>query len=381
MNLALSPDQMAFQHGVARFLAERHDHAAGWTGGACASAWAGLVALGVPGACLPERFGGLGYGPVEAMVICQELGRVVSVEPYLATCVLGAGVLGAGVLQTAGLAALQDAILPGVADGSVHLALAYAEPQGRFDPDDVAATARRVPGGWRLDGVKALALNAGRAAHLIVSARTAGSRRERAGLSLFLLPQDAPGLALRRFRTQDGLDAADLMLDGVMVPDALLLGQADQGLAVVEAVLEQANAAVCAMALGAMEEGLAMTIDYLRLRQQFGRALADFQALQHRLVELHMIVEETRSLVLAATAAMVDADPQERHQAVTAAKIHTGQAALQVGQECIQLHGGIGITAEHRIGRIAKRLLACATLFGDAAWHTARYDLATAEET
>ncbi len=368
MNLSLTDEQMELEAAVERYLGERYDHEAGWRDGGSDAAWAGLAELGLAGACLPERVGGLGGGPVETMLTMRAFGRHVVVEPYLATVVLGAGAL----LAAGG----PDALLGDVAAGTRQLALAYAEPQGRFDPEDQATTARRRGDDWELSGAKAFVLNGGRADDIIVAARTSGARRDAEGISLFLVPAGAAGLSLRRFRSQDGLDAADLVLAQVR---GTLLGEVGGGLPVLLGVLEAANVAVCAMALGTMEAGVAMTADYLRLRRQFGRHLAEFQALQHRMVELHMAVEETFSLVLAATAALEDGAPDERARAVAAAKIHTAGAALLVGQEVVQLHGGIGMTAEHRIGRLYKRMLSCATLFGDAAFHTGRYALETGE--
>lgn len=372
MNFTLSEEQRELGTSVERYLAERYDHEAGWRDGASAGAWSQLAALGITAACLPEPYGGLGGGAVETMLLMQAFGRFLVMEPYLATVVLGAG-----VIRAAGDAARAAAILPALADGNVQLCLAYAEPQGRFDAKDVRTAAHRVPGGWRLDGVKAFALNAPQADTLIVSARVAGERRDRAGICLFLMPRGTPGLGVRAFRTQDGLEAGDLVLDGVTVPEDALLGRLGEAIEILEPVLDEACVAVCAMAVGAMEESLAITADYLRLRQQFGRRLAEFQALQHRLVDMHMALEETRSLVLAAAAALAEEEAPARRRAVAAAKIQAAQAALLIGQDAVQMHGGIGITAEHRIGRYYKRLLTCATLFGDAAHHTGRYELVT----
>jgi alkylation response protein AidB-like acyl-CoA dehydrogenase len=358
LGLALSADQTAFGATLERFFAERYDADAGWQNGASVDAWAALVELGVTAASVPERAGGLGGGPAEMAVAMIAAGRSLAVEPLLATAVLGTA-----VLRHAGGA---ETLLAGIAGGTVHLATAYEEPGGRFDPAVVNTQAVQDGTRWRLSGVKSFVLNAGDADHLLVSARCDD------GITLFIVGRAATGLTLRRFRTQDGLDVADLMLDGV---PALPLGQPGGALGILAPALEEACIAVCACALGAMEAALAATTDYLSLRRQFGRPLASFQALQHRMVDMHMAVEETRSLLLAGIEALESLPCAERSRAVAALKIHTASSAIAIGQEAVQLHGGIGMTADGKVGRWYKRLLACATLFGDAAYHTGRYPL------
>jgi alkylation response protein AidB-like acyl-CoA dehydrogenase len=364
LGLALSADQLAFGETVDRFFAQRYDADAAWRAGASAPAWAALAELGLTAATVPEAAGGLGGGAAEMAVAMIAAGRRLAVEPLLATAVLGTA-----VLRHAGGA---EALLAGVAKGSIQLATAYEEPGGRFDPAMVKAQAREAGDGWRLSGVKSFALNAADADHLLVTARTTS------GITLFTVENGALGLTLRRFRTQDGLDVADLVLDGV---PATLLGEPGAALDILAPALEEACVAVCACALGAMEAAVAATAEYLSLRRQFGRALASFQALQHRMVDMHMAEEETRSLLLAAIEALDGPVSAERARAVAALKIHTATAATAIGQEAVQLHGGIGMTADGKVGRWYKRLLACATLFGDAAYHTGRYRLAAGDDS
>lgn len=373
MNFDLTEEQALLADSLARYLGQSHDQRAAWQDGPSPRRWRDFAELGWLGASLPEALGGSGGGAVETMVIMEAFGRALVVEPYVATVLLGAG-----TILRAGDAGRAERLIQRVTGGGLQLAVAAVEPQARFDLNDVATTAERRGGGWVLSGAKAPALNAPDADLILVSARTGGARRDCDGISLFLVPRDAAGLRLRGFRTQDGLVAGDLRLDEVALDGDALLGPAGQGLDALESVENDAALAVCAMAVGAAEAAVAATAEYLRVRQQFGRPLASFQALQHRVVDMHVLVEELRSLVLAATATAESDDGAARRRAVSAAKIQLGTTARLVGQEAVQMHGGIGMTEEYAIGRYCKRLLACATLFGDADHHLGRYDVAAA---
>ncbi len=364
MNFDLTDEQALLARSLEGYLTDRYTPAVQTPG----THWSDFAALGWLGAALPETAGGSGGGPVETMVVMEALGRHAAIEPYLATVVLGAG-----LLRLADDPASTTALLAGVADGSCQLAVGYAEPQARFDLHDVATKAARVADGWRLDGRKVMVLNAPGAEVLIVSARCTGARRDRDGIGLFLVPRDAPGLHLRSYITQDGLAAADVVLTDVLLPASAQLTGPFRGGAALEAVVDAASAALCAMAVGCMVACLEATTGYLRLRRQFGRPLASFQALQHRLVDMQVALEESRSLVLAATIAL-EAGHGVR-KAVSAAKIHVGEAARLIGEEAVQMHGGIGMTDDYPIGRLYKRLLTCATLFGDVDHHVGRYAL------
>jgi len=373
MNFDLTEDQVLLAQSLEGYLADRYTPSVQAPG----THWRNFAALGWLGAALPEAVGGSGGGPVETMVVMEAFGRHTVVEPYLAAVLLGAGVLRrGGPAPDIGNGPRPDAaLLAGVADGSVQLAVGYAEAQAGFDLHNVLTEAARVEGGWRLDGRKTMVLNARDAHFIIVSARCAGS-----GIGLFLMPGDAPGLQKRGYATQDGLAAADLVLNGVVVPASALVVQPTRGGAVLEAVVDEASAALCAMALGGMTACLEATVGYLRLRRQFGRPLASFQALQHRMVDMHVALEESRSLVMAATIALQAG--QGVRQAVSAAKIHVGEAARLLGEEAVQMHGGIGMTDDYPISPLYKRLLTCATLFGDVDHHVGRYaaELATTGE-
>lgn len=360
MNFALNDEQVSLERSLEGYLSDRYTRSSAVSG----SHWAAFAALGWLGAALPEDVGGSSGGPVETMVVMQAFGRHAVVEPYLATAVLGAE-----ILRLADDPELGVPWLSGIADGSRQLAVGYAEPQARFEVHDIATTAVRHADEWRLDGRKLMVLNAPDADAIIVSARTSGGRQDRAGIGLFLIPCDAPGLELRSYVTQDGFAAADLTLSDVRLPlTARLISAAGEAL---EAVIDAASVALCAMAVGCMAACVEATGAYLKLRRQFGRPLASFQALQHRMVDMQIALEESRSLMFAATIAL--ASGHEVRKAVSAAKITVGEAARKIGEEAVQMHGGIGITDEYAIGRFYKRLLTCATLFGDVEYHVGRY--------
>ncbi len=364
MNFDLTDEQALLARSLEDYLADRYKPAVQTPG----THWPGFAALGWLGAALPETAGGSGGGPVETMVVMEALGRHAAVEPYLATVVLGAS-----LLRLADDPASTAALLAGVAGGTCQLAVGYAEPQARFDLHDVATRAARVADGWRLDGRKVMVLNAPRAEVLIVSARCAGEQRDQDGIGLFLVPRDAPGLRLRSYITHDGLAAADVVLTELPLPASAQIIKPSRGGAALEGVVDAASAALCAMTVGCMVACLDATTGYLRLRRQFGRPLASFQALQHRVVDMQVALEESRSLVLAATIAL-EAGHGVR-KAVSAAKIHVGEAARLIGEEAVQMHGGIGMTDDYAVGRLYKRLLTCATLFGDVDHHLGRYAL------
>jgi len=329
--------------------------------------WAELAELGLLGLPFAEADGGFGGGPVETLVVMEALGRALAPEPYLA-CVI----LGGGAVRLAGSEAQRAALLPGLIDGSARLAFAHSEVQARYDLEDVATTARAVDGGFRLDGRKSVVLNADAASTLVVSARTSGHRRDAAGISLFLVPVDAPGVTVSAYPTQDGGRAAEVILTDVAVPADAVLGTVGEGFAVVERVVESAIAALCAEAVGLMEALLDLTVEYLKTRKQFGVAIGTFQALQHKAVDMFVALEQARSMALYA-AMMVEAeDAAERRVALSAAKVQINRSARLVGQTAVQLHGGIGMTMEYIGAHHFRRLAIIELMFGDTAFHQRR---------
>ncbi len=329
--------------------------------------WAELAELGLLGLPFAESDGGFGGGPVETQVVMEALGRAMAPEPFFASIVLGAA-----ALRLAGSDAQRAAILPGVIDGSARLAFAHGEVQARYDLNDVATQAEAVDGGFRLNGAKTTVLNADAATTLVVSARTAGERRDAEGISLFLVPVDASGVSMEAYATQDDGRAADIVLHDVFVPADAVLGGIGKALPVIERVTDGAISALAAEAVGLMEALHALTVDYLKARQQFGVAIGSFQALQHKAVDMFVALEQARSMALYA-AMMVDAeDAEERRNAMSAVKVQINRSARLVGQTAVQLHGGIGMTMEYIGAHHFRRLAMIELIFGDTAFHQRR---------
>mgnify|MGYP001079771549 CR=1 FL=1 len=376
MDIALSEEQRLLREGVRRLLDARYDaqsraaRAAAPPDSFDHALWQEFAELGWLSLAVPEALGGSGLGAVETVLVMEGFGRALAVEPYLPTAVLGVG-----LLLRAGTEGQQRDVLPRVADGSARLAFAYAEPQARYDVFDVATEGQACADGWVLRGHKSVVLGAPAADYLIVSARVTGDRRDPSRLALFLLPRGAPGLTLRPYRLVDGQIAAEVVLDGVAVGADALMATGEPASAAIEDAIDQAAVAVAAEAVGAMERAIEITREHLRTRVQFGRPLAAFQVLRHRLVDMFIATEEARSLVHRAAALLDDAaaGPAQRRRAVSAAKVQAGEAGRVVGEGAVQLHGAIGVADEHAIGQHLKRLIAADRLFGDADHHLGRF--------
>jgi pimeloyl-CoA dehydrogenase small subunit len=327
--------------------------------GYAAANWAAMAEMGLLALPLPEDQGGFGGGPVETMIVMEAFGRGLVVEPYLASIVLGLGLL----RRVGG----QDALVAQVAAGDLTLGFAHQERQARHDLHDVATAARRDGADWVLDGAKGVVLHGDSADRLIVSARLEGGRRDRAGIGLFLLDPATAGVTRRGYATQDGLRAAEVVLEGAR---ATLL--AEDALPLIEWVADEAIAAICAEAVGAMETLRDLTVDYLKTRQQFGQAIGAFQALQHRAADMLVATEQARSMTMYAAMMVREPDPISRGTALSAAKALVGRLADQLGKEAIQLHGGIAMTEEYKAGHYFKRLSMLGVLFGDVDHHLRR---------
>lgn len=335
--------------------------------------WQQLAELGALAVALPEAHGGLGGNAVDTMVVMHALGRRLVVEPYLPTVVVGAGVLiDAGGAAGAGGDA-RAAILQGVAAGEKYLALAHDEADARYHLSYVKTQAKRDGDAFVLDGEKVVVLGGEAAHHLIVSARTSGGPDDADGLTLFLVDAGAAGIERRGYRTQDSHRAADVSLRGVRVPASAVLGEVGGGHALLERAVERAIAAVCAESLGIMEILLDLTGSYVKTRKQFGVPIGTFQALQHRLADMLMRVEQARSMAYLAANTVDSPDVEHRRRTFAAAKAIVAQAARFVGQQAIQLHGGIGVTDEAQVSHYFKRLTVLELAFGDADHHLGRY--------
>jgi alkylation response protein AidB-like acyl-CoA dehydrogenase len=326
--------------------------------------WAQYAEMGLLGLPFAEEHGGFGGGGIETMVVMEALGRVIALEPYLATVVL-AGT----ALKLAGSAAQKAALIPQIADGSLRLAVAHGERQARYDLADVITTATKTAAGWRLDGAKSVVVHGDSAGRLIVSARTAGERHDPEGIGLFLIDPRSTGVARRAYPMRDGTHAADISLSGV---EAEPLGDPALGLATLERVNQAGIAATSAEAVGAMETMLNMTVEYLKTRVQFGRPIGDNQALQHRATEMMIAMEQGRSLAMLAAVMIDDEDAAQRERDLSTAKVGVGQAARFVSQNAVQLHGGIGMTDEYAVGHYFRRCMVIEHSFGDTGYHLAK---------
>jgi alkylation response protein AidB-like acyl-CoA dehydrogenase len=372
MDLSYSEEQQLLKDSVDRFAKEgypldkRKKLVAGDLGHDEANwkmfAEQGWLAIGVP-----EAHGGIG-GAIETLILMEGVGRGLIVEPVFATLVLGAT-----AIRLAGNEAQQARILPGVVAGKTKLALAYAERQSRFNLADVKATAKEEGGGFVLDGRKVVVFGAPSADTLIVAARTSGTERSKSGISLFLVDAKAKGVSIRGYRNVDGQRAGDVTLAGVKVGADALLGQKDKGYATIEAVADHALAALCAEAVGCMQVLHDMTLEYLKTRQQFGQPIGRFQALQHRMADVFVALEHAKSMAIYAALSLSERSAKTRTKAMSAAKAAIGQAGRLIGQESVQMHGGMGMTDELAVGHYFKRLTMIDMTLGNADYHLQRF--------
>ena len=372
MDFTLNEEQQLLKDSVDRFVRENYElsqrrELVARPEGFSRDQWATMAELGWLGAALPEAYGGIGGGAVETMIIMEGFGTRLVVEPYFSSVVLGGNLLLKG-----GSEEQRNTILPALVAGETMLTFGYAERHSRYDLHDIETKAAKNGGGYRIDGHKGVVLHGGTADKIIVSARTAGGSRDRDGITLFLVDRAADGVAIREYQTIDGLRAAEVELNGVSVGADAVVGDPDQGLPLIEDVARRAIAALSAEAVGVMDTMKTLTNEYLQTREQFGRPIGKFQALQHRMVDIMMAAEESRSIMYVATLKLDD-DPAESERAATAAKVKIGQCGRFVGQNSIQLHGGMGMTDEMQIGHYFKRLTMIDTMFGNHAHHLKRY--------
>ncbi|MBB5052505.1 pimeloyl-CoA dehydrogenase small subunit [Afipia massiliensis] len=372
MDFDLSEEQRLLKDSVDGLLAGSYDFDqrkkyAKENGGWSKTVWNKLAEQGLLGLPFSEADGGFGAGAVETALVMESLGKALVLEPYLATVVLGGGFLRHG-----GSAEQKAAHIPSIIDGSKTLAFAQLEKNSRYDLADVTTTAKKKGAGWVIDGEKFVVLHGETADTLIVSARTKGSQRDRSGIGAFLVPAKAKGVTVKGYPTQDGMRAADIRFEGVEVGADAAIGDPENGLPLIERVVDEARIAMCAEAVGAMDESLKSTVEYLKTRKQFGVAIGQFQTLQHRAADMFVALEQARSMSIFATMASDFEDAKERSKAVAAAKVQIGKSLKFVGQQAIQLHGGVGMTMELKIGHYFKRLTMIESTFGDTDYHLRR---------
>src|ERR1700731_1077757 len=372
MDFDLSEEQRLLKESVDGVLGDSYDfeqrkkymaEKGGWGKGA----WGKPPEQGLLGLPFAEDDGGFGAGGVETMIVMEALGKALVLEPYLATVVLAGGFLRRG-----GSAEQKAAFIPGIIDGSKTYAFAQLEKNSRYDLNDVATSAKKKGAAFVIDGEKFVVLNGESADMLVVTARTKGGQRDKSGIGVFLVPGNAKGVVRKGYPTQDGLHAADITFTGVEVRADAAIGDPANALPLIEAVVDDARIALCAEAVGLMDESLKATVEYLKTRTQFGVPIGSFQVLQHRAADMFVAVEQARSMAMFATMASDCDDAKERATAVAAAKVQIGKSAKFVGQQSIQLHGGIGMTMEAKIGHYFKRLTMIENSFGDTDYHLRR---------
>jgi alkylation response protein AidB-like acyl-CoA dehydrogenase len=372
MDLTLSDEQRLLRESVDRFIAETYDadhrrRVASDPLGFSPDIWKQFAELGWLALPIDEAYGGLGAGAIETGILMEAFGRGLVTEPYLSTVVIGAS-----LISDCGNQTQKQSLLPRVAEGSLFLAFAHSERAARFDLSHVETTAKPTPDGWRLDGRKTAVLDGNAADRIIVSARLASDDGAPGKLCLFLVPSGTPGLNLRDYSRLGGGRACNLDLSAVRLPADALLGDGSDALSKVEAVVDRALAALGAEAVGIMQIMLDMTLEYTKVRQQFGRPLSANQVIRHRLADMAMQCDEARSIVLRA-ALTVDAEPVARGRAASGAKAKIGKCARFVAEQSVQLHGAMGVTEELDIGSYFKRLLAFDTMFGGSTHHFRRH--------
>ena len=330
--------------------------------------WREMGNLGWPGMLLPEEYGGLGLGYADAVVVLEELGKVLAPEPFLSTVLLAGNAVLLG-----GSAAQKQEILPRVASDEAVLAFAHHEPRARHRMHHVATrAAAQSDGSFTISGVKDVVLDGTAAERLVVSARTSGGNDDRDGISLFLVDPHAPGVTVTRQQLVDHRSAALVRLDGVKVPADAQVGTLGKGADVIDATLDRATVGLCAEMLGGMVRAAEMTFAYLKERKQFGVVIGTFQALKHRAARMFIEIELGRSVVMAAARAL-DEGARDTAMLVSVAKARLSEGYVLVASEAVQMHGGIGMTDEHDVGFYLKRARAAEILLGDAPYHRDRY--------
>jgi alkylation response protein AidB-like acyl-CoA dehydrogenase len=373
MDFNFSDEQQLLVDTVQRFVRDEYSFEArreilrskpGWS----RETWQALANLGLTALNVPEEHGGLGNGPVETMLVMNALGEGLVLEPFLA-----AAVVTPALLTKLGDKAAAEQLLPDIASGERIVIVAHQEPQTRGEINHVATRAEKTSSGYVLDGVKNVIVGGGAADELLVTARTSGRTGDTDGISVFRVDPKAAGVTVKDYGTIDGLRAADIELKKVSVPASSLVGVEGKAFAAIEAAHDQALSALCAEAVGIMKAVNATTLEYTKNRKQFGQPIARFQVLQHRMADMFLHSEQARSMSYLAAIKCVEADAGERRRALSAAKVIVGQAGRFVGQQAVQLHGGMGMTDELMVSHYFKRLTAIDLTLGDGDFHTQQF--------
>lgn len=369
MDFDLTEEQTLLKDSLGRLLSqhygfEERQRIMASPEGSSAEMWGRYAEMGLMALPFAEEDGGLGATPVETMIVMEAFGRALVLEPYLPTVVLGGSLVRFG-----GSDAQRTELVPAIADGSLRLAFAQGERNSRWDLHHVETAAGRDGSGWRISGRKFVVLGGDSADRLFVTARTAGAARDAGGIGVFLVNAGAKGVTVRPYRTQDGQRAAEIGLDDVVVGPEAVFGDPEGGLTLARRAVDAGIAALCAEAVGAMAAMHELTVDYLKVRKQFGVPIGQFQVLQHQAVDMFVAIEQARSMALYATAVADSDDENERAAAIHAAKSEIGRGGRLCGENAIQLHGGVGMTMEYAVGHYFKRVAMIDATFGDADHH------------
>jgi alkylation response protein AidB-like acyl-CoA dehydrogenase len=367
MDFNYTDEQNALRDTLTRFIAkdygfEQRRALAKSAEGFSRAHWKQFAELGLLALPFHEDFGGMNGNAVDTMLVMEAFGRGLVLEPYLATVIIAGG-----LIRDAGSVAQKEALLPAIAGGERMLALAHYEPGARYEVSRVSTAAKADGGGWKLSGAKAVVLGGAAADTLLVSANTGK------GLSLFLVDAKAAGVTVRSYVTQDGGRAAEVRLDNVAVGQDALVGAQDGALPAIERALDYGIAAMCAEAVGIMAALDEATLEYLKTRKQFGQPIGRFQALQHRMVDMVIATEQSRSMAMMAAVKADSSDAAERRRAISAAKAYIGQQARFVGQQAVQLHGGMGVVDELNVSHYFKRLTMIELTFGNTDHHLGQF--------
>jgi len=372
MNFELSDEQKMIQQSVERFVQDNYDlntriSLSSDSLGYSNDYWKSMAELGWLGLPFDESDGGFGGNQIDVLVIMEQFGKGLVLEPYLASVVMGGGALKKG-----GTESLKKEILPGLVDGTKQLSFAYAEQQSRFDLEDVITSARKEKDTFILNGQKSMVLNAETAGHIVIAARTSGGQIDENGITLFLVDANSEGLSMDNFPTVDGLRASEITLKNVSVNADRVVGNVDEGFEILQSVANDAILALSAEAVGAMEVLYKDTVEYTQQREQFDHPMSEFQVLQHRMVDMFMEYEQCKSMLYRATMESVQ-DPKAAQRTIHGLKHLIGKSGLFVGENAVQLHGGMGVTEELRIGHFFKRLLVIDSMFGNADHHLQKF--------
>jgi alkylation response protein AidB-like acyl-CoA dehydrogenase len=373
MEFNYSEEQLALQDTLQRFISRDYDFDkrrkfSASSLGFSAEAWSQYAELGLLSLPFPEELGGLGGTAVDVMLVMEQFGQGLLLEPYLSTVVMCGG-----LIRDAAPDSMKQTLLPQITAGTAKLSLAAYESAGRYELSYVACKAEESGGSWRLSGRKTVVLDGASADYFLISARSGGRATDRDGISLFLVPRDAKGLTVGAYPTQSGARAADLNLENVTIAAENMIGAPGKALPLIERAVDFGVAALCAEALGIINALNQATLNYLKTRKQFGVAIGTFQALKHKMADMLIAAEQARSMAIIAAVHADSQDAADRHRAISAAKAYIGQAGRLVGQHAVQMHGGMGVVDELIVSHYFKRLTMIDLSLGDADYHLAAF--------